>query len=124
MKFLVSLIILCSANMTHAQFSQEQRDRIQLQKLFQSLYDIAKHELKCEADDDCVVYPAGSRACGGPSDYVLTSVNNEYLPYVEYLSKQTKEKEHEFNKKYGIMSTCELRVQPSALCEAKLCITQ
>lgn len=124
MQILLTLAFLFVSTSTHAQFSQQERDRAALQKLFKALHDVSKMELKCEKDDDCLVYSAGSKACGGPTDYVVTSTFNQYLPYVEYLSKQTKEKEHEFNVKYQIMSDCSLRMAPVPVCEAKVCNAQ
>lgn len=124
MKIILSLAFLFLSVSTHAQFSQQERDRAALQKLFKAMHDVAKMELKCEKDDDCLVYSAGSKACGGPTDYVVTSTFNQYLPYVEYLSKQTNEKEHEFNVKYQIMSDCSLRLAPVPVCEAKICNAQ
>jgi hypothetical protein len=121
MKLLISLLILLSANSTYAQFSQEQRDRIALQKLSAKLHEMAEANLSCEADSDCLLYPAGSKACGGPTQYIIASTKNEYLPYVEYLAKLLTEKEHQFNARYHVISDCSLRMPPVPVCEAKIC---
>jgi hypothetical protein len=66
----------------------------------------------CTADTQCAVAPVGSRACGGPRDY---------LPYCRLTTDSTRlfgklaeleTAEKALNAKSGAMSTCEFRQPP------------
>lgn len=70
-------------------------------------------ETGCESASSCRTAPVGSRACGGPRDYVVycaaTTDTATLLRTLEDLGRA----EAGLNERSGAVSTCEMRLPPS-----------
>lgn len=121
MKVVILLFTLTSL-LTNA-FAVEgiERDRAAIKALVASVQLLAKSDLSCTSGSDCVALAVGSRACGGPSSFVVTSKDNANLAELETLTHATTEKEYAFNHKYRIVSICSVAMPPELACEKKLC---
>ena len=96
-----------------------------------SLNDIktAKSELntliantQCDTTAQCKVMPVGSKACGGPSDYVVYSTKSAKEGQVSSLAKQITTLEKAYNTQNEMMSTCQHLTSPSTQCVENKCV--
>lgn len=83
---------------------------------------LAKADLSCDADADCVVVPLGARACGGPSEFTITSKSNANLDDVMALAKSSKEKQKRYNRENRIRSSCVIARAPEVACDDGRCV--
>lgn len=104
-----------------AQSTQQERDRLSIEALVKGIHLLAKSNLSCANDKDCVLFPLGSRACGGPSSYVMTSVYNSNYEEIELLSAKSREREYAYNLQYRIYSNCSFLETPRPSCVSKIC---
>ncbi len=76
----------------------------------------------CENDDQCKVLPFGSKACGGPREFLVhSSIAN--FSELEELVLEYNQYEQQHNISTGAISTCDIAVAPSLLkCENNKCI--
>lgn len=116
---LIALLILPS--FSFAQSSQQEIDWAAIQKLSAATHALATTDLSCSEDSDCLVMPMGTTACGSPSDYIMTSRNNWNLKEVRKLSRLVTLKEHQFNVRYDVISTCEYLMPPEVTCRENKC---
>lgn len=67
----------------------------------------------CSAVSQCRAAPVGNRACGGPRYYIpycaLTTDSVALFGKLDAVARA----EDAYNRKYGIVSTCEFRMPPS-----------
>jgi hypothetical protein len=119
MTFLFSLLLcFCCLN----SFSQDQAsERARLDKLIANLHQLTELSLACHASKDCRLLPVGDRACGGPSSYAATSKNNPELSKIESLNRDIKQDEKEFNRRYRVISICEVEPTPEVVCVQLRC---
>lgn len=82
---------------------------------------LAKQELSCDADTDCVVIEVGARACGGPRSYEFTSSRNSQLSYIHELAANLAEAERAALRESGQVETCILPEPPDVACIARTC---
>lgn len=120
MKILLSALILVSFN-SFAQSSQETRDRLSISLLAKATHAIARLDLSCNEASECSVIPMGSKPCGGPTSYIVTSVNHRYLSDIEELASKVSEKEKDFNQRYGRISNCSILYPPEVKCLENKC---
>jgi hypothetical protein len=75
----------------------------------------------CNESVQCSYIAFGSKACGGPTSFLLysTSINvNELTSKVAVFNQM----QRDFNQKYGIISDCSIVIPPSSLvCENNKC---
>lgn len=78
----------------------------------------------CSNESECRSAPVGNRACGGPRYYIAyCAATTDSVALFRKLD-EVKAAEDAFNKKYGLVSTCEFRMPPavgivSGACAAK-----
>ena len=94
MKTVLSVLALTLAFSAHA---DQARDAAEIAKLNKQVTTLAKKDLSCTFPSDCQVIAVGSRACGGPNGYVVTSVNNKDLTKLETLAQTVTKKEAAYN---------------------------
>jgi hypothetical protein len=92
-----------------------------MKTVVQHLSDIS---LDCGTANDCAVIPMGSRACGGPTSFVLTSKANPSLQAVLSTVALVTKAESDANVKFGMMSICSVETPPPVACLKNMCITQ
>lgn len=85
--------------------------RSDLERLEREARALAKVE-GCEQSGQCRTAPVGSRACGGPRSYLpycpLTTDSAALFSKLDELARA----ESEFNRRSGMVSTCEFRMPP------------
>lgn len=101
--------------------AQQKKDSVAIKTLKEATVSLAKTDMSCTKDSDCVVFGLGKRACGGPNGFVVASKNNLLIEEVEYLAKQTVEREDEYNSKYGVFSICSILRGHIPTCASKVC---
>ena len=119
--FFYFLVIMCYSLSAQENITPEKKERIGIKTLVAAAEKLATYDRSCAEDGDCVQFPIGSRACGGPNGYILTSRLNSLLDEVEYLARQSEIKESAFNQKYGIYSICSIVPKPIVKCVSKVC---
>ncbi|MCG7548744.1 hypothetical protein [Pseudoalteromonas sp. Of7M-16] len=76
----------------------------------------------CDSNSQCIAIPVGSRACGGPSSYLLFSSKTADQSKVYELAKKLTDSEAQYNAKHGMISICEHLRQPSTQCVENTCV--
>ena len=120
MKYFCVLLITLSFN-SYAQSTEETRDRLSISLLAKATHAIARLDLSCKQASECSIIPMGSKPCGGPTSYVVTSVNHRYLSDIEELASKVSEKEKDFNERYGRISNCSILYPPEVKCLENKC---
>lgn len=72
------------------------------------------NSIACENADDWKITPIGSKACGGPQSYLAYS---NKINEIDFLAKVEAYRvaEENYNKTWGIVSTCDLTAMPSSV---------
>lgn len=76
----------------------------------------------CDSSTQCRVLPVGSRACGGPSNYLIYSTKHSNNEDVEKLAKHITSLESQFNAQTGMMSICQHLTAPATQCSDNKCV--
>jgi hypothetical protein len=96
--------------------SDQEKDHEELMNLFDEIYTLAT-SVNCENADDWLITPYGSKACGGPQGYMAYPNTIDVNLFLEKVSNYS-QKEHEYNIKWSIVSTCDVVAQPNEVkCE-------
>ena len=66
----------------------------------------------CDAVGACRVAPMGSRACGGPREYVVYCAASTDSAALAVALEHLRRAEIEYNEKSGAIGTCEMRLPP------------
>lgn len=91
--------------------NEQQRDWARVEALEQEAKAIAG-TTGCSSTSGCRAAPVGNRACGGPRYYIVyCAATTDSVPLYRKLD-EVAAAENEYNRKYGIMSTCEFRMPP------------
>ena len=82
---------------------------------------VANTDLSCATGADCIALPIGSRACGGPSSFIVTSAENRSLEVLTQSIELVTKAERDANLKFGMMSVCSFEMPPDLGCSNNLC---
>lgn len=75
----------------------------------------------CDDHTACRAAPIGVKACGGPRDYIaFCAATTDTVALFRKLAELARA-EREYNEKYGVMSTCELRTEPNVALVGRSC---
>ncbi|MFY7670647.1 hypothetical protein ACOSP6_06120 [Tenacibaculum sp. MEBiC06402] len=100
---------------SYAQSDQE-KDYEDLMDLFTEIYNLA-NSVDCTDANNWLITQYGSKACGGPQGYIAYPNSIDVNLFLEKVSNYT-QKEHEYNIKWSIVSTCDVVAQPNGVdCE-------
>ncbi|HDZ34576.1 MAG TPA: hypothetical protein ENH67_17200 [Pseudoalteromonas sp.] len=77
---------------------------------------------QCDTSTQCRVNAVGSRACGGPSSFVVYSTNAASEDQVTALSDKITKLESSYNSQKGMMSICQHLTTPSTQCVENKCV--
>ncbi|WP_288988075.1 hypothetical protein, partial [uncultured Pseudoalteromonas sp.] len=77
---------------------------------------------QCSTSSQCKVNAVGSRACGGPSDYIVYSTQSAPQKQVSALSDTITQLESTYNAQKGMMSICQHLTAPSTQCVENKCV--
>ncbi|MBE0366707.1 hypothetical protein [Pseudoalteromonas aurantia] len=76
----------------------------------------------CDNTVQCQVMPVGSRACGGPSSYLVFSKKYANPHKVSTLADKITHLESQYNAKNRMVSICQHLTQPSTQCVENKCV--
>ncbi len=78
----------------------------------------------CATSDDCRSAPVGSRGCGGPRYYLAWCAKSTDSVALYRKLEEVATAERNYNKKYQIASTCEMRMPPIVAASGGACSAQ
>ncbi|CAF0726067.1 unnamed protein product [Adineta steineri] len=87
----------------------------------ESLTAAVQADNQCTTAADCTAAAVGSRACGGPSSYVVYSAECANAEQISSLIQLATRLEKQFNTENEMMSICSMIMPPKALCVANKC---
>lgn len=105
MKLLIVFFsILLSVSGCESDENSQQIDRKELDRQLEEIKDLIARE-SCSGENSCDYIAVGSKACGGPKNYLLfsSSIDRQKL---EELVETYNKAEAGYNEKYGIVSDC------------------
>lgn len=120
MKLLSVLLLALSFNV-YSQSAEQTRDRLAIDALAKTAHLLSMLDLRCSETSDCMVLPMGTKACGGPTSYLVTSRMHRFLDEIEELSSKVTDKEKEYNDRYRVGSDCSIMSPPAVVCRNKIC---
>jgi hypothetical protein len=75
----------------------------------------------CAKASDCRIAPLGWRGCGGPRAYLAYCAATTDSATLFRKLDELKEAEMAYNRKSGMISTCEMRLPPTVTAESGSC---
>ncbi|MFY8275263.1 hypothetical protein AAEU32_14140 [Pseudoalteromonas sp. SSDWG2] len=87
---------------------------------YQTLRQLTEDK-SCDNSMQCKVVAVGSRACGGPNDYIVYSSKTADANEVQKLADQITASEAQFNAATGMVSICEHLSRPATQCQQNQC---
>ena len=75
----------------------------------------------CQQDNQCKVIGVGVRPCGGPDQYLLYSTLHTDEKMLNYTNDRYQKLKKQQNEKLGLMSTCQMLMQPVSTCIENKC---
>jgi hypothetical protein len=103
--------------------SSEDSDRKVVDKLEAEARALAKVE-GCSTAADCRAAPVGVRGCGGPRDFIVYCARATDSVSLMRKIAAADSAEAAFNKKYQVVSTCELRMPPAVEASGGSCVAR
>jgi hypothetical protein len=91
--------------------NEQQRDWAQIEALEREAKAIAR-TTGCSSTSGCRAAPVGNRACGGPRYYIVYCAATTDSVELYRKLDEVAAAENAYNRKYGVMSTCEFRMPP------------
>ena len=96
--------------------SEQEADHQNLMDLFNEISSLAYSE-SCNNSNDWTFTAYGSKACGGPQGFIPYATKIDVATFLQKVEEYNAA-EDAFNKKWGIVSTCDILPQPKAVvCE-------
>lgn len=89
-----------------------------------SIKILAAEDRSCERSSECRAIAVGKRACGGPREFVITSVNNRKSQLINSLAEISAVLEHAYNVENGVISICVIAPRPVASCVENFCVDE
>ena len=114
--------ILFSACSKEATLTPDADDQ-KLEQLGKEIEAFAKNKA-CSGGDNCRSMPMGSRACGGPSSYIIYSLSKTDEKQLSDKVKQYTDLQKELNIKYNRTSDCSLLMPPTVDCLNGVCASK
>ncbi len=72
------------------------------------------HTDGCSTAGQCGVLPLGERACGGPEEFLVYCPRSTDVAALTRKADALAAAQRAFNTRYGVASTCEMRLAPTA----------
>lgn len=95
--------------------------QLDIQKLHDQLKTLTQ-DLSCDNSTQCQVEAVGSRACGGPSSYLVYSSKSAATETVKQVTTKITQYESTYNAKNNMVSICQHLTRPAAQCVASKCV--
>lgn len=123
MKFMtLSFLSILSLSASALAQSTQEREYKSIQTLIKTTKALSSSYVFCHSASACSAVALGSKACGGPSDYVVISKNNRNLKELRYLARRTVSREDSYNIRYEVESDCEEVILPETACLNNRCV--
>ena len=87
----------------------------------QSEIEMIAQNKSCDDSSVCKVTAYGTKACGGPSRYIIHGSKID-VNALSIMTDRYTRIEHEMNEKFGIVSTCEVMPIPDVTCLDGECV--
>ncbi len=98
------------------ELTDQEKDHKELMNVFNEI-ELLSMSVSCTDSNNWDFVAYGSKACGGPQGYIAYSSLIDVTSFLEKVTVYTK-LEDEYNKKWGIGSTCDVTPQPKKVnCE-------
>jgi len=92
------------------ELTEQERDYRALMTLFDEIHTLST-SVSCTNSNDWLSTDYGSKACGGSQGYIAYSTQIDTVTFLEKVAFYT-EAENQFNRKWGVVSTCDIPCQP------------
>ncbi|WP_442264875.1 hypothetical protein ACSIGC_11025 [Tenacibaculum sp. ZS6-P6] len=92
------------------ELTEQEKDQQELMDLYNEFYEMANNK-SCTDENNWSFVGYGSKACGGFQGYIAYSTLIDVTAFLQKVEKYT-QLEDEYNRKWGIYSTCDLVAQP------------
>ena len=92
----------------------------ELEKMYESARALAD-ATHCSSANDCAAQALGSKACGGPAEYVVYSKLSTDEDALKTAAEELAASETRYNKEQGISSDCAYMEAPEVACESDVC---
>jgi hypothetical protein len=113
------LFISCAKEVTLTPTDEDQ----QLVQLAKNIEEFAKNKA-CTGGDNCRSMAMGSKACGGPTSYIIYSLSKTDEKLLAEKVKQYTDLEKEINIKYNRISDCSFLIPPTVDCLNGVCASK
>ena len=113
------LFVACSKEKTLAPTVDDQK----LEQLGKEIQEFAKNKA-CSNEDDCRTMAMGSKACGGPSSYIIYALSRTNEKQLAEKVKQYTDFQKELNIKYNRASDCLFLSPPTVDCLNGVCASK
>jgi hypothetical protein len=113
------LFISCAKEATLTPTDEDQ----QLVQLAKNIEEFAKNKA-CTGGDNCRSMAMGSKACGGPTSYLIYSLTKTDEKLLSEKVKQYTDLEKEINIKYNRVSDCRFLMPPMVDCLNGVCASK
>lgn len=113
------LFMACSKEETLTPAVDDQK----LEQLGKEIQDFAKNKT-CAGGDDCKTMAMGSKACGGPTSYIIYSLSKTDEKQLSEKVKQYTDFQKELNIKYNRTSDCLFLSPPTVDCLNGVCASK
>ena len=101
-----------------ANFAKVSSDDIESR--YDDIKEIASQNVSCSSDDDCIAVGVGGRNCGLPSEYVVTSKDNN-LYGIEKLNEELASLETQYMAENDLVAACGAQEPPAVACVSNQC---
>lgn len=91
-------------------------------KVLRSEIALIEANNSCDSSRQCQVIEAGSRACGGPSHYMIYSTKHTPTSRAEQVAKKLTKYESIYNAQNNMVSICAMLVKPGTQCKNNKCV--
>ena len=114
--FIVLLLSMSNISCVSDDELNQKQEAQNLSEMFSEIENLTI-SIDCENSAEWTFTNYGSKACGGPVGYIAYSLNID-VDLFQRLIEKHREKQQEFNEKWGIMSDCSIPAQPTGvICE-------
>lgn len=100
--------------------SLNEKMEIQIEERNEEIKQLAKENLSCKSENDCVALATGIKACGGPREYIVTSAHND-IALLKDLIEDVTALEREYAIATDQISTCDFVMPPQLKCKVDIC---
>lgn len=95
---------------------------LELEMALRRRIEVEIGEAACTSDAQCRTLPIGAQSCGGPESWMAWSVASGRADVVLALADDLAAMQRQRNRRFGILSTCQVVPDPGSLCRERRCV--